>query len=104
MKKVYFVTTADARYGFSLAGMKQITAAPEEAEGLLRKLMFEHDTGLVIIDEKLMQNISGDRLREMEKRWYGVLLVLPSPEKTAVEDYVLKLVKRAIGYHVRLSA
>jgi V/A-type H+-transporting ATPase subunit F len=41
----------------------------------------------------------------MEKRWYGILLVLPAPERVGVEveDYAMSLIKRAIGYHVRLK-
>ena len=35
----------------------------------------------------------------------GILLVLPSPEKlpAEVEDYAARLIRRAIGYHVRLN-
>ena len=44
-------------------------------------------------------------LRELEQAWNGVLLVLPSPEKppAEVEDYAARLIRKAIGYHVRLN-
>ena len=46
----------------------------------------------------------GERLREIEHAWQGILLVLPSPERPEVEieDYAVSLIRRAIGYHVRL--
>jgi len=36
---------------------------------------------------------------------FGILLVLPSPVKppAEVEDYAARLIRRAIGYHVRIK-
>lgn len=104
MKRIVFLTPHDAEYGFSLAGVVQNVIAEEEAEPKLRSLLSEPDTGLVVIDERLISGISDERLRELESRWYGVLLILPAPERTAmeVEDYALRLIRRAIGYHVKI--
>ena len=68
--------------------------------------MADPDSGVVVIDERLLTGIGEERFREMERRWYGMLIVLPSPEKVGaegVEDYAQRLIKRAIGYHVRLQ-
>jgi hypothetical protein len=45
-------------------------------------------------------------LREMERRSPGVIVLLPAPEAgpPLEEDYVLRLIRRAIGYQVRLGA
>lgn len=104
MKRIVFLTPHDAEYGFSLAGVVQNVIAEEEAEPKLRSLLSEPDTGLVVIDERLISGISDERLRELENRWYGVLLILPAPERAAVEveDYALRLIRRAIGYHVKI--
>ena len=63
------------------------------------------DNGLVILDERLVAGGVEDRLREREQSWPGILLVLPSPEKLPpeAEDYAARLIRRAIGYHVRLN-
>lgn len=106
MKKIVFITPGDARPGFALAGVTQHTAEPEEAEALLRKLLADSDTGVAVIDERLSSAIDEERFREMEKRWFGILLVLPSPAGTggeAMEDYAARLIRGAIGYHVRLQ-
>lgn len=105
MKKIVFITPPDARHGFTLAGAIQHTARPEEAEALLLQVMAEPDTGVVVIDERLVQGMEEERLREMERRWYGILIILPAPERVGeeIEDYALRLIKRAIGYHVRLQ-
>ncbi len=104
MKRIVFITPKDAEYGFSLAGITQYAIAEEDAEDTLRKALAEPDAGVVVIDERLTKGINDERMREMEDKWYGVLLILPAPEKPVVEmeDYALRLIRRAIGYHVRL--
>jgi len=106
MKKIVFITPADIRPGFALAGVTHHTPAPEEAEQLLRKVMDDPDTGVAVIDERLSSAIDEERFRTMERKWFGILLVLPSPETTGgepMEDYAERLIQRAIGYHVRLQ-
>jgi len=106
MKKIAFLTPRGEEYGFSLAGANHYTIGAEELEDTLITLMHDAETGLVVIDERLIKGITREKLREMEKRWYGILLVLPAPEKLGVEveDYAMSLIKRAIGYHVRLKS
>jgi V/A-type H+/Na+-transporting ATPase subunit F len=61
------------------------------------------DVGILVIEEQLAKAIPENRLRVMEEEWHGILLVLPSPEGFGgEEDYAERLVRRAIGYHVRL--
>lgn len=105
MKKIVLITPPDARFGFSLAGVTQLVAAPEKAEDAIRQSMEDADCGVVILDERLLAGINEKRFREMEKRWFGLLVVLPAPEQgvTEDEDYAARLIRRVIGYHVRLA-
>jgi vacuolar-type H+-ATPase subunit F/Vma7 len=111
MKNISFITPPDVEYGFSLSGIPQIVTEPSDIEETLRKTMEDTENGLVIIDERLLSSqwdsggLSEERLRELEKQWQGILLVLPSPEKppAEAEDYAARLIRRAIGYHVRLK-
>lgn len=105
MKKIVFITAHDARFGFSLAGVTQLMAAPDEAEAAVRQSMDDPDCGVVILDERLLAGIDEERFREMEERWFGVLVVLPAPEKgtKGAEDYAERLIRKVIGYHVRLT-
>lgn len=104
MKRIVFLTVPDIQFGFRLTGVTHETLKEEELDQKLRDLMLE-ETGLVVIDERLISGIAETKLREMEKRWYGILLVLPAPKRpgVALEDYAMRLIRRAIGYHVRLS-
>jgi V/A-type H+/Na+-transporting ATPase subunit F len=105
LKKIAFITPEDARFGFGLAGMPQYIAGQEEAEERLREIVAESAAGLIIIDERIIKGIDEEKMREIEDRWHGILLVLPSPVKPTaeVEDYAVRLIRRAIGYHVRLK-
>lgn len=105
MTRIVFITPADARYGFSLAGADQRIAAPDDAEALLRAALGEEEAGVVVIDERLLAQIPEERFREMEERWYGVLLVLPAPEREGGEgeDHLSRLIRRVLGYQVRLQ-
>jgi V/A-type H+-transporting ATPase subunit F len=105
MKKIVVVTPPDARHGFALAGVRQMTATPADVSATLQQLVSDARTGVIVVDERLVVGPTRERIREMERHWPGVVIVLPSPEKAArvEEDYVLQLIRRAIGYQVRLS-
>jgi vacuolar-type H+-ATPase subunit F/Vma7 len=111
MKKIAFITPRDATYGFGLTGVPQHAVDASEFEAVLKKSMEDPENGLLIIDERLVAagrdtaGVSEERLRELEHAWHGILLVLPSPVKPPpeAEDYAARLIRRAIGYHVRLK-
>jgi len=105
MKKIIFITPEDAEYGFSLTGTNQHITREDKIEDTLCEIIKEPDTGLIVIDERLLKAVSEERLREIEKIWQGVMLVMPSPDrvKAEVEDFAARLIRRAIGYHVRLK-
>ena len=105
MKRIVFITPHDARYGFSLTGVRQLVAGPETLERTVLELFDDLEIGVVAIDERLIQGPSQDRLRQLEQRWPGLLIVLPAPQaaETIEEDYAMRLIRRAIGYQVRLG-
>ncbi len=105
MKEIAFITPPDAAYGFKLSGVAHLVAENDDARDTIKKTMNEPDYGLLIIDERLIAGITEEQLRELEQAWNGILLVLPSPQKppAEVEDYAARLIRRAIGYHVRLK-
>lgn len=105
MKKIIVITPPDRELGFSLTGVSHYVTKKEKAESTIRSITGEPDTGLVIIDEELVKGIPEGKFKEIEKTLSGILVVLPSPERPEleIEDYAVRLIRRAIGYHVRLN-
>ena len=106
MKRIVVVAPADARHGFALAGVRQLTRAPDELDATLAELVRDAATGVIVVDERLAAGPAQQWIREAERRWPGLVVVLPAPGEAArlEEDYALRLIRRAIGYQMRLSA
>jgi V/A-type H+-transporting ATPase subunit F len=104
MKKINFITPVDARNGFKLTGAKQYITRRRDMINLVKQLVSEPDTGIIMIDERLLTEDTEAQIKSIEQGWNGILLVLPSPERPEgeIEDYATRLMRRAIGYHVRL--
>ncbi len=103
MKRVVFLTPADAACGFRLTGVEQRTVSPEHAEAALLSLTADAGTALVVVDERLLGGIAEERLAELDRTWPGLVVVLPAPARAETEiDYALRLVRRAIGYQMRV--
>ena len=105
MKGIVVITPADATHGFALAGVRQLNATADTTPAALHELSRDPATGVVIVDERLVTRLLREQIRILEGRWPGLVVVLPAPlrAKVAEEDYVLQLIRRAIGYQVRLS-
>ncbi|HYA17646.1 MAG TPA: V-type ATP synthase subunit F [Bryobacteraceae bacterium] len=105
MKKIVTITPPDAAYGFALAGVRQLVRTPQELDATLPALMADPATGVIIIDERLVSGPAQRRIEDIERRWPGLVVVLPAPGKPQrpEEDYVLRLIRRTIGYQVRLT-
>ncbi|MGD2080848.1 MAG: V-type ATP synthase subunit F [Nitrospirota bacterium] len=105
MTRALFITPLDSEFGFSLAGVSQRTVSAGEAADALSRARGEAGVGVIALDERLLEEIPEELVKELERKWEGVLVVLPAPELpgTRVEDYALELIRRTIGYHLRLS-
>jgi len=104
MQTLTILTPADARDGFRLAGARQRVVEPRELEEIVRELLQETDPGLLVIDERLLEAHAESQLRDLAKNWPGLLMTLPAPLSAGRgEDAFERLVRRALGYHVRLQ-
>jgi V/A-type H+-transporting ATPase subunit F len=106
VKKVVVIAPPDARHGFALTGVRQVTSSAGELPAILVDVVRDPLTGVVIVDERLAVGAVRQQIRALERRWPGLVVVLPAPERAgreAEEDYVLQLIRRAIGYQVRLN-
>jgi V/A-type H+-transporting ATPase subunit F len=105
MKEILLLTPEDARDGFSLTGVHHQVTTPEEAWATLQESCHDPALGVIAIDARLLEQIEPDRLRQLTEQWPGVLVTLPAPadEEKPPLDELQQLVRRALGYHVRLE-
>ena len=104
-KRIVFFTAEDALYGFSLAGFEQHVCTSDNLETVLERFVQQDEYGLYVIDERLLTERVDNRLRELEKGLAIVFVILPPPLKTEAkkEDYAVRLLRKAIGYHIQLN-
>ena len=102
---IVFITEKDAEYGFSLAGFRQYDCTDTELDQLLDKIAGKDEFRLYVIDERLVNESSENKIREMEVNRGLVFVILPPPAKMVAkrEDYAARLLRKAIGYHVNLN-
>ncbi len=105
MDKIVFITPHDAKFAFQLTGAEQHVTDDRDFMKTLKDTTNSPDTGLVIVDERLLSASNEEKVSEIERSWKGILIVLPSPERpeAEIEDYATRLIRKAIGYHLRLN-
>ena len=83
-------------------------AGGPDAEARLRGLMADPNLApaVLVIDESLYAELSEEFRRELERRSIPVVIQVPGPDWTAASkahEYIVEILRRAIGYRVRLQ-
>jgi len=65
VRKIVVITPADARLGFALGGVRQVTSEPAGLDACVRGLMADADIGVVVVDERLVPGPAQQRLRQV---------------------------------------
>ena len=106
MKKILAATPADTTAGFGLAGVRQLAPRAGELGEMLLALARDPATGVLIVDERLTADAAVQQaLASIDRAWPGLAVVLPAPSAAPPEqeDYALRMIRRAIGYQVRIT-
>ena len=91
--------------GFELAGLAPRVAEPAGADAALEELAAEPNAGVILVQSDLYDAATGPVMRRLEREAIPVLLPFPGPQwkaRPSPEEYVVELLRRAIGYRVRL--
>ena len=91
--------------GFELASLRPRTSTPDGAEAALEEMSDEPNTGVILVQSDLYDAAAGPTLRRLERQALPVLLPFPGPRwkaRPSPEEYVVELLRQAIGYRVRL--
>jgi vacuolar-type H+-ATPase subunit F/Vma7 len=92
--------------GFELAGLRADTAVDAaSARARLMALAGDPAVGIVLVDERLHRALPADVVRRLERLERPLVTTFPGPRfaaAEAAEEVVVELLRRAIGYRVRL--
>jgi vacuolar-type H+-ATPase subunit F/Vma7 len=92
--------------GFELAGLHPGTAtdgASTRAE--LAALASDPGVGIVLLEDRLQRALPPDLVQRLERQPRPLIAIFPSPRfgaTEAAEEALLEVLRRAIGYRVRL--
>lgn len=108
MRTCRVIADEDSAVGFRLAGVEvAAVAGPQEAERLLRAWVDEGECSLIIVAQRFLEAFSETTRRRLERLSLPIVVPLPlSPawrREEPSEDYVLALIRRAIGFQMRIT-
>lgn len=98
--------TPEVAPGFRLVGLEPVEAA-DGADGAARlaELRSRPEVGVVLIEEDLYDSLPQPELRALEREARPLVVPFPGPvwaPPPSPEAYVVELLRRAIGYRVKL--
>ena len=90
--------------GFELAGIVVDTADEASAGDAMKRLAAEPAVGVVLVEERLRRAVPDEVLQCLDRQASTIVVAFPSPSwegPSAAEEYVLELLRQAVGYRVR---
>jgi vacuolar-type H+-ATPase subunit F/Vma7 len=104
--RIRVLTRPGVAAGFSLAGIRSILAG-SGLEATTKLVALEHDptVGVVLIEQHLYDSLPAATIEAIGRRELPLVVPFPGPTREAAETpeaYVIELLRRAIGYRVRL--
>lgn len=108
MSKLLVITYPDTSLGFRLAGVetKEIKE-DEDITAILNDIIKAEDYGLLVIEEKFLEKADEGVLKKIRKTGIPVIVPIDTPKslqtEAEMESYVSRLIRRAIGYQVKIK-
>ncbi|MFA6505938.1 MAG: V-type ATP synthase subunit F [Treponemataceae bacterium] len=110
MPKVIAVAHSDLCLGFSLAGVECVPCVNRDgALEAIGNAIASSDTGIVIVEEELLEGTDPHLRREFLKRARPLIVPLPGAliwkdtEERPSDDLVARLVRQAVGYRLNIK-
>ncbi len=108
MYSVVIITDRASSVGFSLTGVEVREATSETAAQVLRETIDKGNVGLIAINEDFIKGFDQRMMRIVTESEMPLIIPFPpvvySEEKRDVEEsYAAQLIRKAIGYHIKLT-
>lgn len=110
MLKVLAISEQELARGFALAGIETWTVSDaKQASQALSKIISDGQYGIVIMDEKLSSELDKQVTAALSKSNNPLLVSIPAElrwrdtERLPQDDYVARLIRRAVGYQLNIK-
>ncbi len=108
MNKVLVITYSDIAVGFKLAGVDVITPdKDEEISDLFEECLNNNEYGLVVVEEAFLSNLNEWTRKKLDKAEEPIIVPISTPQKwdrkEAADTYLTRLVRKAIGYQIKIK-
>ncbi len=108
MKGVVAITDADSALGLRLAGIETLAVeSDDEARARLTERLEARDCAVVVYDEGSLSSLPEGLQRRIEESTRPIFIPVPFlrswQEGEKREEYLVRLLRRTIGYHIRLQ-
>jgi vacuolar-type H+-ATPase subunit F/Vma7 len=106
-QRLVVISSPGLSAGFALAGVPVFEAADgADAARQIDHLADAMNTGVVIIDEPLYDDLPDEVRRNLRRSPLPVVIPVPGPDwttETTAHEYIVEILRRAIGYRVKLQ-
>jgi V/A-type H+/Na+-transporting ATPase subunit F len=108
MARVVVVTDPETAMGFRLAGIEVLVCRKEdEAQHHLSEFLEKKESGIVMFDESYLSVLPERFLRRLEGSLQPVFVPIPHiqswREGEKKEEYLARLLRRVIGYQIKIK-
>jgi vacuolar-type H+-ATPase subunit F/Vma7 len=102
--KVRVMCRPEVAPGFELAGVNVDRVEEPAAAAAVSHLADDPKVGILLLEERLHRVLPEPLVRRIDRRAWPLLIPFPSPNAegpSVAEDYVLEILRQAVGYRVR---
>jgi vacuolar-type H+-ATPase subunit F/Vma7 len=108
MAEFLVIVGRDTAPGFRLGGFNCMEVEEgEDISSLLEGIQKEGRYGLICIEERFLREVSGEIMRRIRKAGLPIIVPINIPkawgEGEPEESPMVRLIRRAIGYHIKLK-
>lgn len=108
MPAIVIITAPNASLGFRAAGIETREAGEDDdISALLLSIQNEGRHGLVAIDERILKRAAEASLKRIAKKGLPIIIPISIPstwgEEGMTESPVLQIIRKAIGYQIKLK-
>ncbi len=104
-RRVRVICRPASKAGFALAGLEvDVATDAATATAALKHHAADPKVGVVLVDGPLYQLLPSDLTQKLDRQAQPIVAPFPEAswdEAAAAEEYVLKLLRQAIGYRVK---